>query len=254
MVKVRTSDMKQRINNAAARGDIAAIVRDLQRAHSNGVFKRRGGLMGFLKDLIHSAALEIGEGKRSKNMRWSTSTHRVMQVLMRLGGPRSIRLFYANIGGPHLETLRKKWSQSKLRFKMGLHRDTLVSIKGIYIKLMEALHIEAPVPAELSEDETGVKAAITWCAKTNQILGTCGAKGGCHTCCVDEHFLTDYMQFCEFIDGAQLANYITVIMINPLHTKLPALPVLIRATCNRFDAGAAAFSAQTNGFVQKHAW
>ena len=46
--------------------------------------------MGFLKDLIHSAALENGEGKRSKNMRWSTSTHRVMQVLMRLGGQRSI--------------------------------------------------------------------------------------------------------------------------------------------------------------------
>ena len=108
--------------------------------------------MDFLKDLIHSAALENGEGKRSKNMRWSTSTHRVMQVLMRLGGPRPIRLFYANIGGPHLKTLEKKWSQSRLRFKMGLHKDTLVSIKEIYKKLMEANKIIAPVPAELAED------------------------------------------------------------------------------------------------------
>lgn len=68
------------------------------------------------------------------------------------------------------------------------------------------------------------------------MLGYCGPNG--HKECPDHYVLSvgdeddAYDQLVANMNNSKIANYARVIMINPLHEKLPRIVLHIQATCN----------------------
>lgn len=96
--KVRT--WRDRAREGALRGDLKKVVDDLTAAFDAGKFTEKRALWNFLKDIVHSVHIGNDDGSRSRGMRWSSSTHRIFAVLRKVGGPRTHKFLYDNVGGP----------------------------------------------------------------------------------------------------------------------------------------------------------
>ena len=95
-----------------------------------------------------------------------------------------------------------------------------------------------PVLVETAEDETAIQPIVQWDARTDQLTGFCGRKGGDHVCVSDCTVTVgdSYSDITEAFQDLQVGSLARVVMINPLHPLLPATPVHIAPTCNRFTS------------------
>jgi hypothetical protein len=92
----------------------------------------------------------------------------------------------------------------------------------------------------LVEDETKIKVRITWDANTDVLAGFCGPKEG-HECIVDfkppvGEDEVGYDTIVDAFHNFKTGSFARVIMVNPLHAKLPRLVFAISCTCNCFDS------------------
>ena len=112
--RARVLSLKEKVAGAALRGDLRKLTDDLTKAWDDGKFESRRHLFDFIADLTHSVVLTDDDaGKRSKNMRWHESSHRIFQVMTKLGGPRTQRFIAANLESPDRRTIERRWSASK---------------------------------------------------------------------------------------------------------------------------------------------
>jgi hypothetical protein len=96
----RVRKWRDRALEGAKRGELKKMVDELTTAYEAGKFKEKRALWNFLKDIVHQTHLTDEEGKRSHGMRYSESTSRIYAVLRKIGGPRTQRFIYDNLGGP----------------------------------------------------------------------------------------------------------------------------------------------------------
>ena len=105
---------------------------------------------------------------------------------------------------------------------------------------MKAAHgIEGAIAYELQEDETPVPGASEFNQRLDSVVGWCGPKAEDHQCdskcCVSLKGANAYADLLHAHDTMQLAGYLRMMMVVPLHPSLPALSVMAHPTCNRFD-------------------
>ena len=89
----------------------------------------------------------------------------------------------------------------------------------------------------LAEDE--VKNRILWESKWDTLSGSCGPKSN-HVCIlsykticgVGEH---GYNKIVESFRDDHVGSIVRVVIVNPLHNKLPCLVLVVCCTCNCFD-------------------
>ena len=96
------------------------------------------------------------------------------------------------------------------------------------------------VPTMLVEDETVVKQSIRWIARDDVLLGFCGPIDN-HKCISDYIVevgfgVTGYESIVNSFKSSVRAHYARVLIVNPLHARLPRLFAVIQLTCNRFDS------------------
>ena len=224
--------LTQRLNLCASQDAVGAIATELTRAHDAGKLEDNDSMLTFIADLVKS--LRLGD---NKNMRWTSSSHKIFQVLLKLGGARTFLMFRSTLGAPDIRTVQKRWADTKLHFKLGIDRDVMIAIASLYKDLAKHHGIRLPVPIELSVDETAIAAKFSWSGYWKVVVG--GITGVGSTEWERSHYalqagLDAYQQFITYVQGTELAGYLSVECINVLHDKLPSLPLVLRATNNKF--------------------
>ena len=125
-------------------------------------------------------------------------------------------------------------------FVSGEHADIFKSVAKIYTDAKKALGISGPIPVILAEDETKVRGRVSWEARWDTLLRFCGP--------IDNHkCITDYkpvvgeseVGYSKMVDSFRLdkvGGFARVIMVNPMHEKLPRIVLVACCTCGCFDA------------------
>lgn len=119
---------------------------------SVGKLSQRKELLNFVRDLVKSLKLrDSARGARSKNMRWHESTKRIFDVIMKLGGPKTLRFMHETLETPHERSVQRHWQKHKLDYTLG-RGDADASwerifreVGDIYQRMKTQLKIEGPV-------------------------------------------------------------------------------------------------------------
>ena len=238
----RVRKLEERLDEFASRGDVKALISDVISIERAGKWKERPALFEFIRDLVRSYKLRDGaEGKHSKGMRWHTASKRIFCVLRKYGGPRTLRFLHETLETPAESTVKREWRKDKVHFCPGAQPSIFEAVGKVYAAIKQQLGIVGPVFYELSEDETTVPGASQYNQRLDSIVGFCGRKGPGHTCdakhCIVIGTGDDAYKIIENAWATQqLAGYLRLMVVNPLHDKLPSLSVMAHATCNRFNA------------------
>ncbi|KAL2644061.1 hypothetical protein R1flu_011648 [Riccia fluitans] len=105
----------------------------------------------------------------------------------------------------------------------------------------KALHgITGDIAEILAEDETRVKPIVRWEARRDTLIGFCGDKDN-HVCKMGLEVEVGsgescYSKIVESFEQKIQGSYARVVIVNPLHEKLPSLIVYASVTCNLFTA------------------
>ena len=148
-------------------------------------------------------------------------------------------LFNLNFAGPNFYTIKRDIRKG-MQFRPGEYKEIFAVVVGIYKDAKATLNIVGPVPVILAMDETKVKGRIGWESKWDTLAGFCGPKGDyiCTTSFkLEVGFGEDgYNKIVETFRSSQIGGFARVIVVNPLHEKLPRLVLSVCCTCNCFDS------------------
>jgi hypothetical protein len=113
-------------------------------------------------------------------------------------------------------------------------------VVGIYREVKELYNIVGLVLVILAEDEMKVKSRVAWDATADNFIGFFGVKDNHH--CVTNFKpvvgigYSGYNNILEAFSSYRIAGFARVIIVNPLHEKLPKLTLAVYCTCNCFDS------------------
>ena len=148
-------------------------------------------------------------------------------------------LFSLNFGGPNYSFI-KCVNQKDVQFVLGEHVDIFWSVAQIYKQAKETHGIIGPIPVILAEDETKVKDRVAWYHCWDRLVGFCGLKDD-HICVSNYKVVVGMgdSSYNNIVDGFRtncVGAFARIIMVNPLHSNLPRLVLVVTYTCNCFDA------------------
>ena len=148
-------------------------------------------------------------------------------------------LFALNYDGPSYDTVKRD-TRKGVHFVSGEHAQIFSNVADIYRKAKEAHGIVGPVPIILAEDETKVKGRISWERKTDALVGFCGSKEN-HVCKSGYKIVVGsgeagYSKIVDSFQTNKVGGFARVIMVNPLHNKLPRLVLVVCCTCGCFNS------------------
>ena len=238
----RVKTLLQRLEGFAVEGDAKAMINDIIAIERAGKFEQRATLMHFVRDMLHSLKLRDGaHGKRSRNMRWHTSSKRIFAVLRKFGGPKTTRFIHETLESAADSTIAAEWRRTKMYFDPGELEAVAARVGEVYRAIKEQKGITGPVLYERAEDDTTVPGASEFNQRLDSLIGFCGRRtreGHPHVCDPNCSIVIgegeDAYQIIEDAHADyQLAGYIRVVVINPLHKELPRLTVVLHAHCNR---------------------
>ncbi|KAL2650585.1 hypothetical protein R1flu_018713 [Riccia fluitans] len=125
-------------------------------------------------------------------------------------------------------------------FLLGLQDSNFEEVAKI-LTAAKALHcITKDVVVILAEDETRVKPTMRWEARRDMLIGFCGDKDN-HVCKMGLEVEvgsgeSGYSKIVESFEQKIQGLYVRVVIVNPLHEKLPRLIVYASVTCNSYIA------------------
>ena len=149
-------------------------------------------------------------------------------------------IFFAlNFGGPSYDCTKRNHKKG-IQFIAGEHASLFTAVAHIYKEAKATHGVEGPVPVILAEDETKVKSRISWEARSDRLVGFCGQKED-HICVSDfkPQVGIGKAGYSAIVDSFRLnqkGSFARVIMVNPLHDKLPRLVLVVSCTCNCFNS------------------
>ena len=240
--QARVRSLAERLGELSARGEIKQLFDNILRCERAGKFEERKVLFDFISDMVRSLVLtDTATGRRSRNMRWSETTLKVFASIKIVGGPRLICFFGATLEAPSAATIARMLARTKLHVPLGPDAKFFEQVGELYRELKRLLGITGLVAFEMSEDETTVQTRAELCARLNAILGLCGEKCIGH-CCEESFFVfvggreVAYGQITQALKTMMRATSMRLVVINPIHPKLPKIVIFAHGTCNRFDA------------------
>ena len=232
-LKAKRPTMRESAQNACADNNLTKFCNNIITAHRVGAFGGKDALWDFLKDVAQNL------NRKNVGNRYFENTKCFAQAMRIYGGRRLGDLFALNYAGPSYDTIRRD-SRKGVLFILGEHADIFSSIASIYTDAKAVHGISGPIPVILAEDETKVCGRISWEARTDTMLGFCGPKES-HTCIADyKPKVGDghegYNKLMESFKLNKVGGFARVIVVNPLHEKLPRLVLAARCTCGSFDS------------------
>jgi hypothetical protein len=236
-------------------GDLTSVLSKLRsllnHCQTNTTFASPAGRLSFTIDILKSLELE-SQGKSRKGSQYLSDTQHILGNL-RLSGQVGYEKIAHNLGLATERTARG-WNYKFPRFECGLSDSNFATIAAIYKDLMEQYDIKEDVLCFFAEDETVIIPEPDWDERDDCIIGFCGTKcakrcevtsckcdpGEKHQCMMDApRFVVGsredgYENIKKAKDTMVVSTYARVVMINPMHERLPALTCLLVGTCLRF--------------------
>ena len=238
----RLRSVRSELDEKAMRGDAKGIVANINSIIASGKDKAKPALLGFISDLLSSAAKCDGDtGKGSKGKRWREASKRIFAVKQKKGKGSLVRFFRCTLEAASERTIRRQWVKDRVLLIMGEHSSNFELIGVIYLSLITKHKIAGPVPYELQEDETHINGKLGYDQANDKPTGTCGSVSDGHKCDANHDHaplgsgVGAYNAIVDFALKEQRAFYIRVVTICPLHPLLPALPVVVHPTCLSFN-------------------
>ena len=238
----RLRSLRAELGEKASRGDAEGVAATIISAVRSGKEKLKPALLSFVCDLLKSASMwDDQTGHGSKGVRWKETSKQILAVIQKKGKGSLVRFFRSTLDGASDETIRRQWVKDRVKLIMGESTQNFEEVALIYIGLMNKLGITGPVPYELQEDETHINGKLSYDQANDKPVGTCGMCSPTHKCDANHDHTplgsgeAAYDAIVHFALHEQRAFYLRVVTIAPLHPSLPALPVVIHPTCQRFD-------------------
>ena len=135
-----------------------------------------------------------------------------------------------------------RWhSQHRVALNGGIPLKNFKKLACVYENVMK-IHGLLSVLVLAAEDETAIIGQVTYNEGKDEVLGFCGVNGDHHYQCLDSFCVPvgdgeeGYKAITSAFNSYKIGTFAQAIILNPLHPKLPRLPVLIMATCNKFDS------------------
>lgn len=234
-LSVRVKCLRESSIEFCNRGDLKSFCRNIVHAHKMGKFEGKESLWDFLTDIVKNVGKEDPRGKR-----YSEATKVMFETIKLWGGPRLHHFLSLNMGGPSLDTTKRD-TRKALKYKVGENEGVFQHLAVVYKSAMNLASIPlGTVPTMLAEDETVVKRSVRWVARDDVLLGFCGPIDN-HNCISDYIVevgsgVTGYESIVNSFKSNVRAHYARVLIVNPLHARLPRLVAVIQLTCNRFDS------------------
>ena len=233
-VKQRAHSLKDKVKEFSRRGDISAIGYNIAKAYKEGKLKEKAGLVDILDSISQNLC------KKKKGKRYSATSKDFYEVLLTMGGPRLCDFVSQNLDGPHIHSAMVWRNDNAITYVLGGHKQNIEAIAKLYKNAKEMMSLSTiPVPYIKAEDETAIIPRPEYKSDTDEVWGFCGRKGPDHMC--EKSFIVNvgdddgaYQRLLDAFQNCQVATHARVIMINPLHRKLPRVVLLLQANCNRF--------------------
>jgi len=148
--------------------------------------------------------------------------------------------------------VRRSWAKDLHHYEFGIHEATFVYLAKFYTMVLEKLGIPLGcVPCESSEDESACQDDPRWNQRRDQLIGFCGPKLNApdrkrgknqgHKCECNFKVpvgsgVAGYERMVNAYQFYKRAKYLRVMMVNPLHPKVPCVAMSLQCTCNQFTA------------------
>jgi hypothetical protein len=225
--------LKQLVGIGDPATDVLKFCTNIVAAYRTSAFGGKPALWNFMKDVATNL------NRKKQGFRFSTNSKSFAQTLKIYGGRRMCDLFSLNFAGPTYMTIKRE-NQKGVQFVPGEHREVFRCVAEIYKCAMVVHGVVGPIPMILAEDETKVKPRVTWEQKWDALGGFCGPKDD-HVC-VSNYKVSigdgeeGYNKIADAFRNDKIGGFTRVIMVSPMHEKLPRLILSVACTCNCFDA------------------
>ena len=104
------------------------------------------------------------------------------ESILILGGPRLARFVAQNLHGPDIHTIYGWRQQHTKRIPTDAGPETFQQLTEVYTEAMKKAEIKSLIPVLTAEDETAIKAEISYSQETDELLGFCGRDDDHYQC------------------------------------------------------------------------
>jgi hypothetical protein len=231
-LRISKPNLKDVSNECLNRKDLLLFCQNIVAAHWSGAFSGKPALWDFLRDIAQNL------NRKKAGHRYSENSKSFSQAMKIYGGRRMCDFFALNLKGPNYSIIKRQ-NQKGVHFMPGEHSSIFKAVAEIYSIAKEVHGISGPVPVILAEDEMKVKSRISWEPKYDTLAGFCGPKAD-HICISEYKPMVGveevgYNKIVDSFRNDKIGSFAHVIVVNPLHVKLPRLVLSVSCTCNCFD-------------------
>ena len=232
-LKVKRPSLHELAREASNTNNVMKFCHSIINAHRLGAFSGKPALWDFLRDVAQNVNWASTGNRYSKN---SKCLGQVMKVY---GGRRMVDLFALNFGGASYSKVKRDVKKG-VQFIPGEHSEVFASVAQIYHDAKVAHNIVGPVPVILVEDETKMKGRVAWEPRSDTLAGFCGPSEN-HICISGFRPIVGsgeegYQQLLDSFSNNRAGSFARIIVVNPLHKKLPRLVLVACCTCNCFNS------------------
>ena len=150
----RVRSLKDELSEKALRGDVKALVENINSIMRNGQDQKRKALLPFVYDIVNSAAKRDAiTDAGHKGIRWAETSKQLLAVLKKKGGNSQSRFVLNTLSSAADSTVMTQWNKDKVRLDLGEHLINFAQAGEIFLGLMKQKQIAGPVPYEIQEDE-----------------------------------------------------------------------------------------------------
>ena len=232
-LKLKRPSLRELARDAACDHNVLKFCYSIVNAHRSGALGGKPALWDFLRDVAEN----LNHDRRGQ--RYRDNMKCLGEVMKVHGGRRMVDIFALNFAGPSYRQVKREVRKG-VQFLPGEHAQIFAVVAQIYREAKLAHNIVGPVPVILPEDETKVKGRVAWEPKWDTLAGFCGPSEN-HVCVPGFRPLVGsgeegYRQLLESFGKNRKGTFAQVVVVNPLHERLPRLVLVVCCTCNCFNS------------------
>ena len=232
-LKLKRPSLRELTRDATCGHNVLKFCHSIVNAHRSGALGGKPTLWDFLRDVAENL------NRDRRGQRYRDNTKCLGEVMKVYGGRRMVDIFALNFAGPSYRQVKREVRKG-VQFLPGEHAQIFAAVAQIYREAKLAHNIIGPVPVILAEDETKVKGRVAWEPKWDTLAGFCGPSEN-HVCVPGFRPLVGsgeegYCQLLESFGKNRKGTFARVVVVNPLHERLPRLVLIVCCTCNCFNS------------------
>ena len=228
--------LRKEIREITAKGTFGDVAATISRSVRKGMLKDKTGVINIITTIAKNLP------KKSKGHRYQSEENSdyadLFESAMIMGGAKICDLLADNLGGPNSETIKLWTKKNSFEYDFSNFKKTVEFIVSLYKSCKIRIQESRKVPYLKAEDETAIEARLTYDEKLDCVWGYCRPLD--HRECEEDFVIfvgneeDAYERLVEAMNTSKLANYARVIMINPIHERLPRIVLHLQANCNCF--------------------